>query len=130
MANELGVEFPIILHFTIANVADPGPTDGILAGGNGVGGPMVPTGYVFRPVSIGVETNDDWTAGAATIAVTADGTELANGPEAVLDTTNNTRHESEKERLSDTVDEDEEIGVSATAPSWTPITADGNVVAA
>lgn len=129
MANELSLHLPLVaFQFTISNVAQGAVTDGVLAGGNGKGGPVVPTGYKFIPVFIDVESNDACTAGVATIKVTTGGTELANGPEATLNTTD-TLTDTGLSTTKDSVAAGAEVGVSATGDgSWAPATADLDVV--
>jgi hypothetical protein len=131
MANLLDRPHPLAsFQFTIANVgAGATPVDGILAGSNGKGGPIVPTGYKFVPVFIDVETNDARTAGTSTIKATADGTELVGGPEALIDGTNTTKDTGSITGDPDSVAAGEEIGVSATGSgTFAPTTADADVI--
>lgn len=120
----------VCFQFTIANVsAGTAPVDGILAGGNGCNGPLVPAGYKFVPVFIDAEVNDARTAGSTTIKVTADGTELVGGPEALIDSTNTLRDTGSVTGAPDSIAAGEEIGVSATGNgSFAPTTADADVI--
>lgn len=79
MANEL-VGVPVTLQFTLANPGAGASTAMTLAGGNGADAILVPTGHVFRPLYLYVESNADLTAGNGTAKVTDDGTVIANGP--------------------------------------------------
>ena len=120
-------------QFTIANVlagtGGTSPVAGILAGGNGMNGPIVPTGYRFAPVHIDVETNDARTAGVSTVKVTEDATALSGGPEAVLNATNTTRASGSVSGDPDTVAAGAEIGVAAYGDgTFAPTTADLDVV--
>lgn len=123
--------FPITLTFTVTDVIQAGPVDGVLAGVAATNGFVVPTGYKFVPVYIDAESNAARTAGLATVVVTADGTELVNGPEAVIDDTNTLRHQGTLALpgAPDSVAAGEEVGVSADGDaSWTPETADFDVI--
>jgi hypothetical protein len=84
MANELDPKFgtAITLIFGKSNIAANGITDLTFVSG-GVGF-KVPTGYAFHPVLLHAETNADITAGTGTFKVIDNGTELVNGPSAVL----------------------------------------------
>lgn len=131
MANEFDRPHPLVaFQFVIANVgAGATPVDGTLTGAYVKGGPIVPTGYKFVPVFIDVETNDARTAGTSTIKVTADGTELVGGPEALIDDTDTLADTGLATGDADSVAAGEEIGVSATGDgSFAPTTADADVV--
>lgn len=131
MANEFDRPHPLVaFQFAIANVgAGATPVDGTLMGAGIKGGPIVPTGYKFVPVFIDVETNDARTAGTSTIKVTADGTELVGGPEALIDGTNTLKDTGLASSDADSVAAGEEIGVSATGSgTFAPTTADADVV--
>jgi hypothetical protein len=130
MSNELDLPHPLCAYvFTITDVGAAGPTDGILAGGNGKGGPVVPTGYKFVPVFIDAEYNAARTGGTSTVKVTAAGTELVGGPEALIDATNTTNDTGSITGAPDSVAAGEEIGVSATgAGTFAPATADATVI--
>jgi len=132
MANEFDRPHPLVAFlFVIANVgAGTTPVDGKLTGAGIKGGPIVPAGYKFVPVFIDVETNDARTAGTSTIKVTADGTELVGGPEAVIAAAPSTLVDTGMATGdADSVAAGEEIGVSATGDgSFAPTTADADVV--
>jgi hypothetical protein len=131
MANELSRPHPLVtFRYTIANVtAGTAPVDGILAGGNGMNGPKVPTGYKFVPVFIDCEINDARTAGTSTVKVTVDGAEVTGGPEALIDGTNTLRDTGSVTGSPVIAAAATEIGVSATGDgSFAPTTADADVV--
>ena len=130
IANEFNRPHPYFSYtFTITNVgAGTTPVDGVMAGGNGLGGPTVATGWRFYPVHVTAEYNDARTAGDSTVKVTADGTELVNGPEALIDATNTTNDDGSA-NFGPFVDSGEEISVSATGDgSYAPTTGDATVV--
>lgn len=130
MSNELDLPHPLASYvFTITDVGAAGPTDGILAGGNGKGGPVVPTGYKFVPVFIDAEYNAARTGGTSTVKVTDNGTELVSGPEALIDTTNTLTDTGSVTGAPASVAAGHEISVSATgAGTFAPATADATVV--
>jgi hypothetical protein len=72
-------------QFTVTNIAASSTVDGAA-----LESIIVQAGHVLVPVGLGILTNDPVTAGTATAKVIDDGTEVTNGPEAVLDTTNDT----------------------------------------
>lgn len=134
MANELARDdgIPITLTFTITNVAG-GPAisyvDGVLTGANGMNGMVVPTGYQFHPLYIGVEINDARTAGSATFYATKDGAELVNGPTVTIDGDNTLVNNGVGRASADPVDAGEEVSVSAVGDvDWAPDTADADVI--
>jgi hypothetical protein len=131
MANELSRPHPLVsFQFTIANIdAGTTPVDGILAGGNGKNGPIVPTGYKFSPVFIDAEINAARTAGTSTIKVTDNGTEIVSGPEALIDDTNTLADTGVVSGDPQKIAAAHEIGVSATGNgSFAPTTADADVI--
>jgi hypothetical protein len=130
--NVFNLPHPLVcFQFTIANIsAGTAPVDGILAGGNGCNGPIVPTGYKFVPFHIDVESNDARTAGSSIIKVTSGGTELAGGPEATLAGAPATLRASGTVTGAPTsVAAAAEVGVSASGDgSFAPTTADADVI--
>jgi hypothetical protein len=131
MANEFDLPHPLLtLAFTIANVgAGTTPVDGKLMGADAKNGFIVPTGYKFVPVYLDAEINDARTAGTSTIKVTADGTELVGGPEALIDDTDTLADTGIVQGMPDSVAAGEEVGVSATGDgSFAPTTADADVI--
>jgi hypothetical protein len=88
MGNELVFPqgFPVTLQFSITDLAQDGITDASMPGGND--GFRVPANYKFHPMMIMVHGNANATAESATAKVTDDGSELDNGPEATVNTSN------------------------------------------
>lgn len=131
MPNELTYEhgFNLTLQYEITDCAASSTTDGKLMGATARNGFVVPTGYKFHAIWIDVESNEARTAGTLTVKVTSDGTELATGPEAVLDATNTTAHAGVKWIGAQPIAAGKEVGVSATGDgSWAPATADVGVI--
>ena len=120
----------VTLQFSIANVgAGATPVDGVLASGQGGNGFVVPTGMRFTPLILDTEINDARTAGVSTIRMTINGAEQANGPEAVIDATNTTRHRDIAEPGAVFAAAGEEVSVSAQGDgSFAPTTADADVI--
>lgn len=125
-------EHPLTTYsFLITDVgAGPTPVDGVVSGTTSTG-ILIPAGYQFFPVTVSVDSNAARTAGTSTIKVTADGVELDNGPEAVLDATNTLADTGKVSPGFDAVKAGEKAGVSATGDgSFAPTTADATVLLA
>ena len=80
----------------------------------------------FEIVGIAIVSDSARTAGTCTVDATIDGT--ATGLQAVLDGTNTLRHKKVQQRGADVGAAGSRIGVKLTSSSWTPVTADINVV--
>jgi len=77
------VEFDI--QFAKTNVPASATTPLTLQGGNT--GVLIPAGYKFHPVAIIIQSTVAITAQTLTAVVTDNGSQVAYGPQAVLDTT-------------------------------------------
>lgn len=128
MANELAYDFglPVTLQASLANPLADAVTDCALPQGNA--GFVVPTGYKFHALMISVMSNADLTAGTLTAKVTADGTELAAGPQAELSDT--VQKAAGVQRVgADPVAAGKVIGISVTTNAgYLPVTADIDAV--
>lgn len=129
MANEIDPKFgvSISLQFELANPAANGTAD--LALGQGNSGFVVPTGYKFIPVLLCGASNADLTAGTATFKVIDNGTELTNGPEAVLSDTVQRASGLKDPGVGAGIVADHVVGVSVTTnAAYAPVTADVDAV--
>lgn len=83
----------VTIPFYVANVAQNATTKCLVnaLATQTTGGYIVPAGCKFVPIALSVQGNAACDTASATWKVTDDGTAVANGPEATIDTTNTTK---------------------------------------
>lgn len=131
MANELSYDFgvPLTLVFALANPSANATTAMVVAGGQAFDAITVPTGYVFRPIYLHVESNADLTAGTLTAKVADDGVAIANGPESVLSDTVQKTYAVAGPTAGAGVPAGSDVGVVVvTTAAYLPVTADIDAV--
>lgn len=112
----------ISLPFFVANPSANTTTD--LAFTQGGTGFVVPTGYKFHPLIISGSSNADLTDGTATFKVIDNGTELSNGPTAVLSDTVQRASGVQRPHV-EAIGAGRVVGVSVTTTAaYAPTTAD------
>lgn len=134
MAEELRTPLdsvPVTLVFGSANAGANATAAATIVTGSAsttFDGIIVPTGYVFKPLYMHLESNADLSAGTCTAKVTANNTAILNGPEPQLSDTVQANHAVARADACGGVAAGDYVGVHVIGASLAPTTAEMDII--